>query len=212
MTTEDVPRSAVVLAGGRSRRFGRGDKALAPVAGRPMIRRVVERLAPATDEVVVNCRADQHPRLAAALGPAGEHVRFAIDAPDRVDDGPVAGLHAGLDAAASSLAAVVACDMPRLSPSLLDLLFVRASTEGRSVAVPTAGGHRQPLPGVVRVAPALAACEAVGPGGSLRALCDRLDPVVVSTAAVRGHAAPGTLVDVDTPADLRATAAAIDRT
>jgi len=206
VTTEPrIVRSAVVLAGGRSRRFGPADKALARIAGQPMVRRVVDALAVAADEVIVNCRPRQRPRIAAALD--GD-VRFAVDPPDRVDGGPVAGLQTGLAAARGPLVAVAACDMPRLSPALLDLLFVRAT--GGTGAAPDCGTGPRPLPVVYRRAPALAACETVGRGGSLRAVLDRLAPARVPPEAVRGHAAPGALADVNAPADLRNAASDVD--
>lgn len=201
MTTDrPVVRSAVVLAGGRSRRFGPADKALAPIGGRAMVARVADRAGGVADEVIVNCRPAQRDRIAAVLD--GD-VRFAVDPPARVDGGPVAGLHTGLEAARAPLAAVVPCDVPRLPPALLDLLFVRTRDGDAAGAVP-GDGERTPLalPGVYRTAPALTACEAVGAGGSLRAVTDRLDPLVLPPAAVRGHASPGALADVDRPSGL----------
>ena len=66
-------RAVLVIAGGRSTRFGDRDKAVAELDGTPMIRRVVDRVADVVDEVVINCRADQVDPISAAL-----------------DDGPVA--------------------------------------------------------------------------------------------------------------------------
>ena len=36
----------LILAGGRGQRMGGGDKALLPLAGRPLLGHVIERLAP----------------------------------------------------------------------------------------------------------------------------------------------------------------------
>ena len=47
-------RASLVLAGGRSTRFGDSDKAVAELAGTPMIRRVVDRVAGVVSEVVIN--------------------------------------------------------------------------------------------------------------------------------------------------------------
>ena len=43
--------AGVIVAGGRSTRFGERDKAVADLAGTPMIRRVVDRIAGVTDEL-----------------------------------------------------------------------------------------------------------------------------------------------------------------
>ena len=43
----------IVLAGGRSRRMGGGDKCLLPLAGRPLLAHVIERLKPQISELIV---------------------------------------------------------------------------------------------------------------------------------------------------------------
>src|SRR5690242_6663170 len=48
----------VILAGGQSRRMGGTDKAFLPLAGRPLIAHVIERLRPQVDAVVVNSNGD----------------------------------------------------------------------------------------------------------------------------------------------------------
>ena len=93
-------RSGVIVAGGRSTRFGDADKAVAELAGTPMVRRVADRVAPAVDEVVVNCRADQREAIDAALDGFDHPVSFALD--PEPDLGPLAGIAVGLDAAGSS--------------------------------------------------------------------------------------------------------------
>jgi len=104
------PLSGVVLAGGASRRLG-VDKAGIIFGGRPLLEIVVERLARVCDDVMV--ARD----LRTADEWTGLGARFVID---RVAGrGPLAGLEAGLRAAAHDFVFVVACDMPFLSPGLL---------------------------------------------------------------------------------------------
>lgn len=195
--TTDHARAGVVLAGGYSRRFGPTDKALVRVGGRPMLRHVVDRLADPVDEVVVNCRPDQRDRFAAALGGIG--ARFAVDPPERIGGGPVAGLTTALDAVRAPVAAVAPCDTPRVPPSLLAALFDRA--DGKAGAVPRDGDRRHPLPAVYRVPDARAACEDVGRDGSLRAVVDRLDPAELVCVA-DARAPLGSLRGVNTRDDL----------
>jgi hypothetical protein len=80
-----VGLSAIVLAGGRSTRFG-SDKASALIDGRPMLQRVVEAVAAVCDEVIV----------VAAAGGAGSLPPYAeplVIVEDRVEgSGPLAGL------------------------------------------------------------------------------------------------------------------------
>ncbi|QLG64184.1 molybdenum cofactor guanylyltransferase [Halorarum salinum] len=195
-----MTRSLVVLAGGRSTRFGATDKALADVAGRPMLAWSLDRLEPVVDDLVVNCRANQRRSLAAALG--DRPVRFAVDpVPDR---GPVAGTCAGLAVADDGPTLVVGCDMPFFDAATAGRLFRRAAEEADAdvapdAAVPVADGRRQPLGAVYRVESARAACERVGANGRLVDVLDRLDAreVRVPAAACRSLDTPGAVTGAE---------------
>ncbi|QKY19950.1 molybdenum cofactor guanylyltransferase [Halolamina sp. CBA1230] len=119
--------SAVIVAGGRSTRFGDDDKAVAPLSGTPMIRRVADRLEPVVDELVVNCRDDQRDAIEEALAGYPLATNFALD--PEVDQGPMAGIRNGCRAASGEYTAVVACDMPFVDPDAISYLFDRASGE-----------------------------------------------------------------------------------
>ncbi|MCG1002895.1 MULTISPECIES: molybdenum cofactor guanylyltransferase [Halobacterium] len=166
-------RTGLVLAGGRSTRFGDADKSVASVDGTPMVRRVADRLAVLTDELVVNCRDDQRNALADAL--EGLDYRLAVDPVP--DEGPVAGLRTGLRVARGDAVAVAACDMPHADTELFERLFERAGT----AAVPRADGHVQPLHAVYDRHAARFACDRTLANGSRRVAdaLARLDPVVV---------------------------------
>jgi len=144
----------VVVAGGRSTRFGERDKALADLADVPMTRRVADRIAPAVDALVINCRADQREALADALAGYDRPVSFAVD--PEPDQGPMAGIRTGLRAVDSEYAAVVACDMPFVDPALVAYLFERA--DGRDGAVPRRDGYFEPIHAVYRADAMAAAC------------------------------------------------------
>lgn len=152
--------AGVVLAGGRSTRFGERDKAVADLAGVPMIRRVANRLAPVVDALVVNCRADQREAIAAALDGYEHPVRFAID--PEPDEGPMAGIRTGLrevsEATDSEYAFVAACDMPFLDPDLVAYLFERA--EDHDAAVPRPTEWFETTHAVYRATPMADACDA----------------------------------------------------
>jgi molybdopterin-guanine dinucleotide biosynthesis protein A len=127
--------AAVVLAGGRSTRFGEADKAVADLAGVPMIRRVADRLSSVVDVLVVNCRADQRADIETALSGYDRPVRFAIDSDP--DEGPMAGIRTGLrevEATAEEYAFVAACDMPFLDPDLVAHLFESARSSSGEVS------------------------------------------------------------------------------
>ena len=127
--------SAVVLAGGMSRRLGR-DKAVEPLGGQPLIARVLSRVAQVTDETVV---VVNHTARASEL-PLDKDVVAAVDR--YPDSGSLGGIFTGLEAAAAEWALVVACDMPFLNvPLLRRILSLR---EGRDAVVPVVEGRPEP--------------------------------------------------------------------
>ncbi|WP_254824467.1 molybdenum cofactor guanylyltransferase [Haloglomus halophilum] len=188
-------RSALILAGGRSTRFGEPDKALAELAGAPLVRHTAAALAPAVDELVVNCREAQRDALAAALEGLDEclPVRFAVDPVD--DEGPVAGLLTGLRVTRGQYVAVAGCDQPFLRSATVADLFARAT--GEAGTAPLVEGRREPLGAVYRVQRAREAAVRTMAAGSraLRDVLARVDPDAVPVA-------PGTVRDIDTQAEL----------
>jgi molybdopterin-guanine dinucleotide biosynthesis protein A len=198
-------RSAVIVAGGRSTRFGDRDKAVADLAGTPLVRRVADRLSEVCDRLVVNCRADQRDAVVDAL--AGLDPTVVVD-PDP-DRGPVAGIRTGLRAVDSAYAAVVACDVPFVDPDFVDYLFARAA--GHDAAVPRPGKWYEPLQAVYHARAMADACDAAlaavdGDEREPRVLTpiEMLDVTVVGREAVETHAASDTFTDLNTAAEFRA--------
>jgi molybdopterin-guanine dinucleotide biosynthesis protein A len=127
--------SAIVLAGGQGRRMGGVDKGLQPLRGRPMIEWVLERLAPQVSEVIVN--ANQNVERYEKYG--HRVVRDEIGG----FAGPLAGLHAGLKAAAHPLVVTVPCDSPFLPADLVSRL--KESLKENHLAVAKTGDQPHPV-------------------------------------------------------------------
>jgi molybdopterin-guanine dinucleotide biosynthesis protein A len=110
------------------------DKALKPFLGRPLIQRVVERLSPIADEIIVTTN---HP----------ENYYF-LDLPLFTDlkpgRGALGGLYTAIASAAHPFVAVVACDMPFASASFFEagtkLMVEEAVDVVIARAAPEAGG------------------------------------------------------------------------
>lgn len=132
--------SAVVLAGGRSRRLGQ-DKSLLVVDGQPLITRTVAKLTALSDDLVVVTNSPER------YEPYALPVRFVPD--ERRGVGALMGVYSGLKAARHSHALVVACDMPFLNVSLLrymqGLVIFQPTAERRDVIIPRIGGFLEPL-------------------------------------------------------------------
>jgi len=128
-----------VQAGGASSRMGE-DKALKHFLGRPLIQRVVDRLRPIADELIVTTN---HPEDYAIL-----HTRLIPDLiPDR---GALGGLYTAIASATHPLVAVVACDMPFASTKLIEgMSRLMVQNEADVVIAKSEGGY-EPLHAVYR--------------------------------------------------------------
>jgi molybdenum cofactor guanylyltransferase len=187
-----------VLAGGRSRRFGR-DKLEEQYEGRPLLQHPVSRLLEVCDRVIVVLSPDaEEPSM-----PAGASVEFARDAIE--DEGPLRGLSAGLAVANAEWAVLAGGDMPDLQPAVLREMVRAARETGVVGVILSDGGMERPLPCVLRTAPATDAVATLLEAGR-RSLRDLL--AVVATAVVDEPTWSAldperrTLIDVDEPADM----------
>ncbi|TQQ78987.1 molybdenum cofactor guanylyltransferase [Halonotius roseus] len=197
-STANADRTAVVLAGGYSTRFGDTDKALAEIDGRPMLARVVARVGAVVDSVVVSCRDDQRAAFAVGLdGIDDAPIRFVTD--PEPDGGPLVGIVSAFEAVDSQYAVVVACDMPFVDPAFIEFLFSQAG--GHDAVVPELDdGHRQPTQAVYRVDRTVAVADERLAAGtrSLRGLLDALETVVVPAETVLDHTDRQSLTDINT--------------
>jgi molybdopterin-guanine dinucleotide biosynthesis protein A len=124
--------TAIVLAGGRSRRMGR-DKALLPWGQGTLLGRVIQRLRPIAQETLVVASGT------AAFGDLGARmVRDLIPGAHALG-----GLYTGLRLARYERCFVCACDMPFVNPALVSFLVDAA--EGVDCVVPETGEGLQPL-------------------------------------------------------------------
>jgi molybdenum cofactor guanylyltransferase len=186
---------AIVLAGGRSVRFGR-DKLSEPMAGRPLLWHAIDAVRPLAGEVVVVIAPDAHPDLPDDVLVTHDPVAF---------EGPLAGLLAGLTALRADTVVVVGGDMPSLVGSVAQAMLVALSDEEPDAVVLEHDGRPRPLPLVVRRDPATIAARRLVDGGErrLRALTTTLATTVIPEATWRRLDPDGRSIrDVDTPADL----------
>jgi molybdenum cofactor guanylyltransferase len=148
-------RSGIILAGGRSTRFGGGEKSLRAVDGKPMICRVREALLPVVDELIVSVRDECQRDLVFPFLSGGSHTI----AYDRLRDiGPLAGVLESLKAARGEYVFIAACDMPFINSKVIDFLFEKA--RGHDAAVPQGpGDFLEPLHAVYRREPMIRAAE-----------------------------------------------------
>jgi molybdenum cofactor guanylyltransferase len=139
----------LLLAGGQSRRMGGGDKALRLLGGISLLERVIERLRPQVEALVLNAN--------------GDPLRFAwVGLPVVADSvpgfaGPLAGVLAGLDWAAThypdcGYVASVATDAPFFPRDLVERLAQGLGKAHTDLACAASGGRAHPVFGLWPVA------------------------------------------------------------
>jgi molybdopterin-guanine dinucleotide biosynthesis protein A len=187
--------SAVVLAGGRSSRFGR-DKLAEPIDGRPLLQHAIDSVRPFATEILV----------VAAPGAAPSLPNDAILVHDpHAYEGPLVGLRAGLAAARESIVLVVGGDMPTLVGAVLGSMAAELEASGADAVVLEYDGRARPLPMVLRRSAAVATVDRLVGAGERRlgALIDPPAARVVPEGRWRDlDPDASTMRDIDTEADL----------
>ena len=135
-TTDKLPVTAAVLAGGRSMRMG-VDKTLLDVDGEALLARVVEVVSGVCANVMV---VTNRPEAVAAAG-------IPADVPVLIDEvayqGPLGGLVTALKGATEDWVLAVAADMPWLNPDVVRALW--NARDGAQVVVPMTDKGLEPL-------------------------------------------------------------------
>ncbi len=119
--------TGLILAGGRGSRMGSVDKGLQPLRGVPMVKHVIDRLAPQVGAVMIN--ANQN---------LARYRAFGLPVwPDALSGyaGPLAGLQAGLMHCATDCLVTAPCDSPFLPHDLVARLGAALAASGAELAV-----------------------------------------------------------------------------
>jgi len=149
-TPRGVPEiPGVLLAGGLARRMGGGDKPMRIIAGRTILDRVIARLSPQCDGLILNANGD--PARFAAFG-----LPVVADSVANFP-GPLAGILAALDWVAAnrpdvSLVLSAAADCPFLPRDLVSRLHHALVEQDAQLAVAASGGQSHPVIGLWSVA------------------------------------------------------------
>jgi len=123
-----MPRSALILAGGKGSRLGYREKALLEIHGKPLISYAIGAVEGIVDEVIISVRDKEQGELVRRHLPGYE---LAFDMYENM--GPVAGILAGLGVCRNEYCFVAACDMPFINPNVVELLFEKCTGHGASV-------------------------------------------------------------------------------
>jgi molybdopterin-guanine dinucleotide biosynthesis protein A len=196
-----LDRSAIVLAGGFSSRFGQ-DKGVLELANKPLIRHVVDAVELIVDETIVVTNSEE--RVAKYAKFLRSDVKFVVDVGELRS--PLIGALTGFGAAQGAYSLLLPFDTPFISRKVVSLLFELCLN--RAAVIPRwPNGHIEPLHAVYRTAPALEAAKAAVTEKKLkvRAMIEKLSGVRYVSTLVIQQLDPElrTFFNVNTPADLR---------
>ena len=183
--------AGILLAAGRSTRFGT-PKLLQPLAdGTPMVIAALRHLAPSVDEVIVVVRPDDH-ALIKLLAPETARILPCTDAAL----GMGASLACGVRAAPQADAWLIAlADMPYVPPAVITALLAQLRS-GAAIVAPSYQDQRGHPVGFSRTF--YADLAALSGDQGARHLLERY----AKQLSLIPVAEPGILRDIDTPADL----------
>ena len=187
--------SAIVLAGGRSSRFG-GDKLAEPIDGRPLLLHAIEAVRSVANEVLVVAAPQAVLEVPPDVIVVHDQTPF---------EGPLAGLAAGLGRAREPVCLVVGGDSPSLVAGVLELLVAAVDDAGVDAAALEDEGRVRPLPAAMRRDAALVAADRLLEDGErrLRLVFDTVRTLVIPEATWRrSDPERATLRDIDTREDL----------
>jgi len=196
-----LDNSAIVLAGGSSKRFGH-DKGLALLADKPLIMYILEALDAVVEEkIVVVSSKEQAEKITKILKP---DIKIAID--NSKLQSPLVGALTGFKEASGEYALLLPCDTPLISREILALILELCV--GKNAVIPRwPNGYIEPLHAAYRVKPALEAAEAALNEGRLnmRSMIDKLRDIRYVSTLVFQQFDPQLKMffNVNTPLDLK---------
>ncbi|PIX31421.1 hypothetical protein COZ60_04690, partial [Candidatus Bathyarchaeota archaeon CG_4_8_14_3_um_filter_42_8] len=196
-----MDKSAIILAGGFSHRFGQ-DKGLLQLANKPLIKYVLDAISTLVDEkMVVASSKVQAENYANVLG---SDVNVLIDVDDA--QSPLVGALTGFKEAHGEYALLLPCDTPLVSRDVISLLFELCIN--RNAVIPRwPNGYIEPLQAVYCTKPAYEAAKNALSEGKLnmQSMVDRLRGVrYVSTLVLEQlDLELRTFFNINTPLDLR---------
>jgi molybdopterin-guanine dinucleotide biosynthesis protein A len=196
-----LQKSAVILAGGFSRRFGR-DKGLVVLAGKPLILHVIDRVSKVVDEVLVVVSSEEQKNKFETI--LKEKANLVIDKDN--SQSPLVGATTGFETANSEYSLLLPCDTPLVSTQIVQ--FLLDMCVNRSAAIPKwPGGYIEPLQAVYHTESALTAAKTALKQGkmNMQSMIDNLRGVRYVSTMVLEQMEPDllTFFNVNTPQDLK---------
>lgn len=129
--------SAIILSGGRATRMDGLDKGLVMLQNKPLVKHIIERIKPQTNELLINANREIQ-----------QYKTFNLpilqdDDPDYI--GPLAGFSLGLTHCKYDYLLTTPCDSPMLPNDLANRLMESLINKSAEIAVAKSAGNSHPV-------------------------------------------------------------------
>lgn len=129
--------TTVILAGGAARRMGGEDKGVTLLNGKAMISYVIERLAPQSSALTINCNRSQQAYAEFGYPLIEDTISGGL--------GPLAGVLSALEKSESDYVLSVPCDTPLLPSDLVERMLQTIEIEGAEACTVNDGDRLHPV-------------------------------------------------------------------
>jgi molybdenum cofactor guanylyltransferase len=196
-----LDRSAIILVGGSSSRFGE-DKGVLKLDNKPLLNHVVDAVKGIVSEVIVVTSSKERANLYSKM--VSFNVRFVIDICE--SRGPLVGALTGFEAAQGKYSLLLPFDVPFVSRDVVSLLFELCI--GKSAVIPRWPNNQiEPLHAVYHTKQALEAAKKALANNELdmNAMISKMQGVRYISTLVIEQLDPDlrTFFNINTPLDLK---------
>ncbi|EPJ56274.1 MAG: hypothetical protein OFPI_00640 [Osedax symbiont Rs2] len=136
--------SAVVLAGGQGSRMGGLDKGIVQYRERKMIEWTLDVIKPLVSQLLISCNRNLSDYMPLADSVVCDRIAGSL--------GPLAGIHAAMESAASTTLLVLPCDTPLISGSIIERILQSAADNPDAIVVLAEDEFLHPLHAAIPVA------------------------------------------------------------
>ena len=196
-----LQKSAVILAGGFSRRFG-SDKGLVVLADKPLVIHVIDRVSEVVDEVLLVVSSEEQKK---AFEPILKNKANLVIDKDK-SQSPLVGAITGFENAKGEYSLLLPCDTPLVSTKIVQFLLDLCTN--KSAVIPRwPSEYIEPLQAVYHTKSALIAAKTALAQGkmNMRSMLDNLRGARYVSTIVLEQLEPRllTFFNVNTPQDLK---------
>ena len=196
-----MQKSAIILAGGFSRRFG-SDKGLVLLMDKPLVCHVIDKVSTVVDEILVVVSSKEQKKKFKPV--VKKTAKLIIDKDD--SQTPLVGAIAGFESVNNEYSLLLPCDAPFVSTQIIQFLLDMCTN--RNAAIPRwPNGYLEPLQAVYQTKSALTAAKTAFKNGhmNMRSIIDNLKGIrYISTMVLEQlESRPLSFFNVNTPQDLK---------